>query len=140
MEDRAHLEELRDILRGNLEHSEKQAAKYGPLDLPLRLKNQIDETINELKSVEARLAQLDGTVKEHAVPDYLPRFNQAFVGRQDELRDCMQALQPAYRGWGVIIDGLGGMGKTTLAVEAALRAREAAMFVIASDINTAKTM
>ncbi|HYF63195.1 MAG TPA: tetratricopeptide repeat protein [Herpetosiphonaceae bacterium] len=128
MEDRAHLEELRDILRGNLEHSEKQAAKYGPLDLPLRLKNQIDETVNELRSVEARLAQLDGTAKAQSVPDHLPRFNQTFVGRKDELRDCLESLQEGYRGWGVIIDGLGGMGKTMLAVEAALRARAAAMF------------
>ena len=128
MEDRAHLEQMRQILTGSLQLLEQQAAQFGPLYVPPFIKGQLDSTRNELKSVEARLAQLDGTAKEHAVPDHLPRFNQTFVGRQDELRDCLESLQPAYRGWGVIIDGLGGMGKTSLAVEAARRAREAAMF------------
>lgn len=42
-----------------------------------------------------------------------------FFGRKDELRKVINALKPNSRGWGIIIDGAGGIGKTALAVEAA---------------------
>ncbi len=124
---REHLEQLRTLTQGNLEHFERQAAGFGPLNVPVQLKNQIDATVNELASIDSRLAQLSGTLQQSVI-DHLPRYNQAFVGRQAELAECLKALQPSYRGWGVTIDGLGGMGKTALAVEAALHARQAVLF------------
>jgi tetratricopeptide (TPR) repeat protein len=41
-----------------------------------------------------------------------------FFGRQQELAAIADALAPDSRGWGVLIDGPGGIGKTALAVRA----------------------
>lgn len=39
-----------------------------------------------------------------------------FFGREDELKIIADALDPESNGWGVLIDGPGGMGKTALAI------------------------
>jgi tetratricopeptide (TPR) repeat protein len=48
-----------------------------------------------------------------------------FFGREAELAKIADALDPDSRGWGVLIDGPGGIGKTALAVEAGHLAPEA---------------
>lgn len=52
------------------------------------------------------------------IPHNLPAL-QTFFGREDELRKIADALDPDSRTWGALIDGPGGMGKTSLAVRAA---------------------
>jgi tetratricopeptide (TPR) repeat protein len=61
------------------------------------------------------------------VPDTLPR-RAAFFGRDREMDRVLGALGPEERGWGVVIDGIGGIGKTALAVEAAYRSKERGLF------------
>ena len=61
------------------------------------------------------------------VPDNLPR-RAAFFGRDKEMDRVLHALSPVERGWGVVIDGIGGIGKTALAVEAAHRCKELEVF------------
>lgn len=51
----------------------------------------------------------------------LPR-KRPFFGRAEELKKIAAYLAPNHQGWGVVIDGPGGMGKTALALEAAHRA------------------
>lgn len=51
-------------------------------------------------------------------PNNLPRL-QPFFGRTQELTQIAEALDPESRTWGALIDGPGGMGKTSLAVRAA---------------------
>ncbi|MBI3364818.1 MAG: NACHT domain-containing protein, partial [Ignavibacteriae bacterium] len=51
-------------------------------------------------------------------PNNLPRL-QSFFGRTDELKKIADALSPKTRTWGALIDGPGGMGKTSLAIRAA---------------------
>jgi tetratricopeptide (TPR) repeat protein len=41
-----------------------------------------------------------------------------FFGREDELSIIAEALDPESNGWGVLIDGPGGIGKTALAIRA----------------------
>jgi len=41
-----------------------------------------------------------------------------FFGREDELAQIAEALDPESNGWGVLIDGPGGIGKTALAIRA----------------------
>lgn len=52
------------------------------------------------------------------IPHNLPRL-QPFFGREEELAKIADALDPDSRTWGALIDGPGGMGKTSLAVRAA---------------------
>ena len=52
------------------------------------------------------------------IPNNLPRVPY-FFGREKELERIAGALAPDARGWGALIDGPGGIGKTTLAVRAA---------------------
>jgi tetratricopeptide (TPR) repeat protein len=60
----------------------------------------------------------DHSTPRTSVAHNLPAL-QPFFGREDELRKIADALDPANRTWGALIDGPGGMGKTTLAVRAA---------------------
>jgi tetratricopeptide (TPR) repeat protein len=52
------------------------------------------------------------------IQNNLPRL-QPFFGREQELAAIRQALNPATRTWGTLIDGDGGEGKTALAIRAA---------------------
>jgi len=53
-----------------------------------------------------------------AIQNNLPRLS-VFFGREKELKTIADALSPKTRTWGVLIDGPGGMGKTSLAIKAA---------------------
>lgn len=82
-----------------------------------------------------RLALNEGHPKDHytkpaplvsiplttTIPHNLPTI-QPFFGREDELQKIADALDPESRTWGALIDGPGGMGKTSLAVRAAYEA------------------
>ena len=75
-----------------------------------------------------RLAINEGWPKEHytkrdkkpntSIPNNLPRL-QYFFGREADLKKIAAALAPDARGWGALIDGPGGIGKTSLAIRAA---------------------
>lgn len=60
-------------------------------------------------------------VSRTSIPHNLPTL-QPFFGRDDELKKIADALDPDSRTWGALIDGPGGMGKTSLAVRAAYAA------------------
>lgn len=61
------------------------------------------------------------------IPNNLPR-RQAFFGRAKEMETVIRALSPADRTWGVLVDGIGGIGKSAIAIEAAYRSQEAGTF------------
>lgn len=61
------------------------------------------------------------------IPNNLPR-RQAFFGRTKEMEIVMRALSPDDRTWGVLVDGIGGIGKSAIAIEAAYRAQETNLF------------
>lgn len=92
-----------------------------------------DRTPEEFVSlILERLALNEGLTKDHYtqpavvtasvpktdIPHNLPRL-QSFFGRENELAKIADALDPDSRTWGALIDGPGGMGKTSLAVRAA---------------------
>lgn len=66
------------------------------------------------KSKSSKSSQPVGTT----TPNNLPRL-EYFFGRSEELKRIEDALSPKTRTWGVLIDGPGGMGKTSLAIRAA---------------------
>lgn len=61
------------------------------------------------------------------IPNNLPR-RAAFFGRAKEMDVVMRSLDPSDRTWGILIDGIGGIGKSSIAIEAAYRAQEAGLF------------
>jgi tetratricopeptide (TPR) repeat protein len=64
---------------------------------------------------------LNTSTPRTSIPHNLPSL-QPFFGREEELKKIADALDPESRTWGALIDGLGGMGKTSLAVRAAYNA------------------
>lgn len=60
----------------------------------------------------------DGETQSPPVPNNLPCLPH-FYGRRRQLSAISQRLDARSRTWGVLIDGPGGMGKTSLAVRAA---------------------
>lgn len=58
------------------------------------------------------------TNSRQTIPNNLPVLPH-FYGREAELKIILGALSPKARTWGALIDGPGGMGKTSLAVRAA---------------------
>ncbi len=61
------------------------------------------------------------------IPDNLPR-RAPFFGRDKEMDTVMRALSPEDRTWGILLDGIGGIGKSALAIEAAYRCKEQSLF------------
>ncbi|MBN8212147.1 MAG: tetratricopeptide repeat protein [Xanthomonadales bacterium] len=70
------------------------------------------------KDYYTKPAVVVASVPNTDIPHNLPRL-QPFFGRENELKTIADALDPASRTWGALIDGPGGMGKTSLAVRAA---------------------
>jgi tetratricopeptide (TPR) repeat protein len=76
--------------------------------------------LNEGNPKDAYTKRTSPDDKAHhtSIPNNLPRL-QPFFGRETELAQIREALDPDNRTWGALIDGPGGMGKTSLAVRAA---------------------
>jgi len=78
------------------------------------------QALSDFKSRQQRASDsaTDARPAHTAIPHNLPRL-QPFFGREAELAQIREALDPDNRTWGALIDGPGGMGKTSLAVRAA---------------------
>ncbi len=104
----------------HLERSEGQTdAQLLSLNQPLAASQRDRSQVNNNAMAAAPVAP---------PPDNLPDSTATFVGRRSEIERCLEALAPDERGWGVLIDGMGGIGKTALAIEVARQARAAQLF------------
>ncbi len=115
-----HLQKLIELHRANLQHYEELEAKYG-LDCPVYVKNAKEEARKGLADARAKLAALEGGAPGAepsipAIPQNLPPRGE-FIGREREMEQVRQAL--ASRSYLVVIEGIGGIGKTALALEVA---------------------
>lgn len=126
MDNQEALQRTLNRARRALQILEEEKASYG-IRVPVDLQIELEEKQKEVTSLEARLSQLQEN-RPASVPDNLPRYNDVFVGRKQEIIRCLEALSPEERGWGVAIDGIGGMGKTALVLEVAHLARKQALF------------
>lgn len=83
----------------------------------------------QLAELETKLLEIRPQAFTPSTPktDTLPRRG-LFFGRADELGKVLRALGPNDRSWGIVLDGIGGIGKTALAVEAAYQALDARLF------------
>jgi len=92
-----------------------------PRDGTRLYRNQIYERVFQAGGpldleVEVRVRFGEGAVT--SIPHNLPSL-PPFFGREDELKRIADVLDPESRSWGALIDGPGGIGKTSLAVRAA---------------------
>jgi tetratricopeptide (TPR) repeat protein len=117
-----------EVMLANFEHASIDGlfTDAGFIELDRKTPEQFATLILE------RLALNEGLPKDHyldpivatdstartSIPHNLPSL-QPFFGREDELKKIADALDPESRTWGALIDGPGGMGKTSLAVRAA---------------------
>jgi tetratricopeptide (TPR) repeat protein len=114
-EERAHIESLLQFHRAHLRELELKAAKYGDLDVPTHVTLQIAEYRQKIAELEERMHE---NLPCHNLP---PRDYERFVGRQKELADVQKLLRPypQSRYHLVTVDGIGGIGKSALALETA---------------------
>ncbi|MBN3949268.1 MAG: tetratricopeptide repeat protein [Nostoc sp. NMS7] len=126
MDNQEALQRTLNRARRALQILEEEKASFG-IRISPDLVIELEEKQKEVTSLETRLSQLQGQRPE-SLPDNLPRYIDVFVGRKQEIARCMEALSPDERGWDVVIDGIGGMGKTALALEVAHLARKQDLF------------
>jgi len=93
-------------------------AKYGA-DQPLHLINSVTM---EKEAIARYTKQIDGATssskerEKTAVLANLPRRSY-FVGREQAIKSILQSLQPSNRTFIIGIEGIGGVGKSALAIE-----------------------
>src|SRR5690606_38517610 len=118
-----------ELHKKNLYTLEEMLAKYGA-DQPLHLINSVtmerDAIARYVKEIEG-LASGDQVQKRTDLPPNLPR-RPYFVGREPEMQTILQSLNPNSRTFIVGIEGIGGVGKSALAIEVSYRCIEAELF------------
>ena len=128
-EEIAHLERMISLHKKNLYIVEEMLATYGA-DQPLHLINSITMEKEAIARYSKQIESITTTTKEierSNVLASLPR-RPYFVGREEEIRTILQSLQPNSRTFIVGIEGIGGVGKSTLATEVSYRCIENDLF------------
>ena len=124
-----HLETMISLHKKNLYTLEEMLARYGS-DQPLHLVNSVTmerEAIAKYgKQIEA-LTHTASQTEKSKIFTSLPR-RPYFVGREAELNAVLQSLQPNSRTFIIGIEGIGGVGKSALAIELSYRCIETDLF------------
>jgi len=128
-EEVAHLKKMIDLHTKNLYLLEEMLATYGT-DQPLHLLNS---ATMEREEIARYTKQLEGLTEDHQQREKmnlvanLPR-RPFFVGREAEIDSVLQSLQPVSRTFIIGIEGIGGVGKSALAIEVSYRCLENELF------------
>jgi len=128
-EEIAHLEKMISLRKKSLYSLEEMLANYGA-DQPLHLINSLTMVKEEIARYTKQLESLTGTSKEIEKSNLLASLPRRpyFVGRQPEINAILQSLQPNSRTFIVGIEGVGGIGKSTLAIEVGYQCIENDLF------------
>src|SRR5215208_4025824 len=128
-EEISHLETMISLHKKNLYILEEMLATYGT-DQPLHLINSVTM---EKEAIARYTKQVDGLsasskqIEKSTILASLPR-RPYFVGREEEINAILQSLQPNSRTFIIGIEGIGGVGKSTLATEVSYRCIENDLF------------
>ncbi len=115
MNEHAPLEQALAMARRSLEVLETQAAGYSVLTIPAHLFLELEEKRKEIARLETQVRVAAG-MPGAGLPHNLPRRGE-FVGRAAYKVRVHEALRS--RSYLVSIEGIGGIGKTSLALEVA---------------------
>jgi tetratricopeptide (TPR) repeat protein len=128
-EEISHLETMIALHKKNLYILEEMLAKYGA-DQPLHLVNSVTMEREAIARYSKQISNLTSNTKEQEKTTALANLPRRpyFVGREEEIKTILQSLQPNSRTFIIGIEGIGGMGKSTLAVEVSHRCIENDLF------------
>jgi tetratricopeptide (TPR) repeat protein len=124
-----HLETMISLHKKNLYTLEEMLARYG-VDQPLHLINSATMEREAIDRYSKQIESLTATEKEiekSSALSSLPR-RPYFVGREDELKAILLSLQTNSRTYIIGIEGIGGVGKSALAIELGYRCVENNLF------------
>src|SRR5688500_13975802 len=104
-------------------------ASYGA-DQPLHLINSVTMIKEAIARYNKQIESITGTSKDIEKSNLLASLPRRpyFVGRDAEIKSILQSLQPNSRTFIIGIEGIGGMGKSTLAIEISHRCIENDLF------------
>jgi len=124
-----HLETMISLHKKNLYTLEEMLARYGT-DQPLHLVNSLTMEREAIARYNKQIEILMGNSKEIEKSNLLAGLPRRpyFVGREEELKSALQSLQPNSRTFIVGVEGIGGVGKTALAIEVSHRCIENNLF------------
>src|SRR5690349_6736836 len=128
-EEITHFERMISLHKKNLYILEEMLATYGA-DQALHLINSVTMEKEAIARYSKQVESLTTSSKEaekSTILASLPR-RPYFVGREEEIRTILQSLQPNSRTFIIGIEGIGGMGKSTLATEVSYRCIENDLF------------
>jgi tetratricopeptide (TPR) repeat protein len=128
-EELLHLERMIDLHKKNLYTLEEMLAKYGA-DQPLHLINSVTMEREAIVRYTKQIESLTSTSHEQekkVLMANLPR-RPFFVGREEEINAIFESLNPNSRTFIIGIEGIGGVGKSALAIEVAHRCVEKELF------------
>lgn len=108
------------------ERARFQTAGPVPADTEQQWRDQRRQVAKLRAELEDLKLARDGVSPRKTQKSRLPE-QAPFFGREAEIEQALESFNPRKRMWGVLIDGLGGMGKTALALKIAheSQAREA---------------
>ena len=128
-EEITHLERMISLHKKNLYILEEMLATYGA-DQPLHLINSVTMEKEAIARYSKQIESVATTTKEVEKSNVLASLPRRpyFVGREEEIKTILQSLQPNSRTFIIGIEGIGGVGKSTLAAEVSYRCIENDLF------------
>ncbi|MFT3890632.1 MAG: tetratricopeptide repeat protein [Anaerolineales bacterium] len=128
-EEISHLETMISLHKKNLFILEEMLARYGT-DQPLHLINSVTMEKEAILRYTKKIETLTSSGKQHEKSTALAKLPRRpyYVGREHELKSIMQSLQPNSRTFIIGIEGIGGVGKSALAIETSYRCIEDDLF------------
>jgi len=140
-----HIRRLIDQHQNNIYHLEEMLAMHGA-EKPLHLLNSLAIERESLKKNQQKIQHLLADDENSETPpvnamerNNLPRRSY-FVGRLSEQGDIISSLKPESRTFIVGIEGLGGVGKSALAIEVGYKCLEEEIFKAAIWISAKETV